>query len=255
MMIIPIAPRTDYTPLEAARLYEQIVAQIEKQILTGKLRYGDRLPTERELAAQFRVSRTVVREAVKALQEKGLVQSHPGRGTFITDGTARAVRHSLGFMLRVGSSQGASDLAEAREILEPEIAALAATRATTEQVEAIRQTVALMERARDDADAFVEADLQFHLALAQATQNPLIPTLIDPIVDLLREQRKNTFRRGGAAHGQYHHKKILAAVARRDPNAARAAMRAHLQQVRKDSTLTDRRRPTTDRRHASRSLS
>jgi GntR family transcriptional repressor for pyruvate dehydrogenase complex len=151
-------------------------------------------------------------------------------------------------MLSVGSSQGALNLAEARELLEPEIAALAATRATTEQVEAIRQTVALMERALDDADAFVEADLQFHRALAQATQNPLIPTLIDPIVDLLREQRKNTFRRGGAARGQYHHKKILAAVARRDPNAARAAMRAHLQQVRKDS-------PLTDRRDAARSLS
>jgi len=235
MMIIPIDPAANYTPLQAARLYEQIVAQIENQVLGGKLRYGDRLPTERKLAGQFRVSRTVVREAVKVLQEKGLVQSHPGRGTFITDGTARAVRHALGFMLRVGSSQGALNLAEAREILEPEIAARAATRATTEQVEAIRQTVALMERALDDADAFVEADLQFHLALAQATQNPLIPTLIDPIVDLLREQRKNTFRRGGAAHGQYHHKKILAAVARRDPNAARAAMRAHLQQVRKDS--------------------
>ncbi len=235
MMIIPKPSPTNYAPLETARLYEQIVAQIEKQILSGKLRYGDRLPTERDLAERFRVSRTVVREAVKALREKGLVQSHPGRGTFITDGTARAVRHSLGFMLRVGSPQSAGNLAEAREILEPEIAALAATRATADQIETIRQTVEAMDRALADADAFVEADLQFHLALAQATQNPLIPTLIDPIVDLLREQRKSTFRRGGAGHGQYHHKKILAAIARRDPNAARAAMRAHLRQVRRDS--------------------
>lgn len=237
MMIIPADSPTRYAPLETARLYEQIVAQIEKRILTGRLRYGDRLPTERALAVQFRVSRTAVREAIKALREKGLVQSQPGRGTFITDGTARAVRDSLGFMLRVGSPQSAAHLIEAREILEPEIAARAATRATKEQLETIRRIVAAMDRALNDADTFVEADLQFHLALAQATQNPLIPTLLDPIVDLLREERKSTFRRGGAAHGQFHHKKILAAVARRDPHAARAAMRAHLKQVRKDSKM------------------
>jgi len=226
---------TAYLPIQSARLYEKIVEQVEQQILTGKLHHGDRLPTERELAEQFCVSRTAVREAVKALREKGLVQSYPGRGTFITDGTASAVRHSLRLMMRIGSTEGANDLAEAREILEPEIAALAAKRATKELVAAIRQAVEAMETALDDADAFVEADLQFHLALAQATQNPLIPTLINPIVDLLREQRKNTFRHGGAARGQLHHKKIFDAVIRRDPDAARQAMQAHLKQVRKDS--------------------
>jgi GntR family transcriptional repressor for pyruvate dehydrogenase complex len=225
----------EYQPIQTARLYEQIVAQIEQQILNGKLRHGDRLPNERDLAEQFHVSRTVVREAVKALREKGLVQGYQGRGTFVTDGTARAVRHSLGLMIKIGAGEGARDLAEAREILEPEIAALAAKRATKAQLETIRQAVATMDTTLNNADAFVEADLQFHLALAQATQNPLIPTLIDPIVDLLREQRKNTFRHGGAARGQMHHKKILDALLRRDPEAARAAMRAHLKQVKKDS--------------------
>ncbi|MCX7841281.1 MAG: FadR family transcriptional regulator [Anaerolineae bacterium] len=235
MMIIPKKPTASYAPLQTTRLYEQVVAQIEKQILDGKLCCGDRLPTERELAQQFRVSRTVIREAVKALREKGLVQSHPGRGTFVTDGTARAARQSLELMLGVSASGDATALMEVREILEPEIAARAAERATPEQIEAIRCVVTGMERALRDADAFVEGDLQFHLALAHATHNPLIPALLNPIVDLLREQRKRTFRRGGAAHGQYHHKKILAAIERRDAEAARAAMRAHLQQVRRDS--------------------
>ncbi len=228
---------TNYLPVQAARLYEHIVAQIEQQILGGTLRPGDRLPNERKLAEQFRVSRTVVREAVKALREKGLVQGYQGRGTFITNGTASAVRHSLGLMMKIGSSQSANDLAEAREILEPEIAALAAKRATKEHLEAIRQAVVTMETALNNVDAFVEADLQFHLTLAHATQNPLIPTLIDPIVDLLREERKRTFKHGGAARGQAHHKKILDAILRRDADAARAAMRAHLKQVRKDSKL------------------
>ncbi len=233
--IIPMDTMTDYTPVHTARLYEKIVEQIETQILKGKLHYGDRLPTERELAEHFHVSRTAVREAVKALREKGLVQGHPGRGTFITDGTARAVRHSLGWMLKMGATDGAVNLTEAREILEPEIAALAAKRATKEQIATMRDAVAAMDAALNDADAFVEADLDFHLALAQATQNSLIPTLLDPIVDLLREERKSTFARGGAAHGQRHHKIILDAIVRHNAEAARAAMRAHLRQVRKDS--------------------
>lgn len=229
-----------YTPVQPARLYEQVVEQIEQQILRGNLRHGDRLPTERELAEQFHVSRTVVREAVKALREKGLVQGYQGRGTFITNGTARAVRHSLGLMMQISAAKSATDLAEVREILEPEIAALAARRATKQDLVAIQRAVAIMDTTLDDADAFVEADLQFHLTLAQATQNPLISTLINPIVDLLREERKRTFKHGGAARGQAHHKKISDAIMRRDAEAARAAMRAHLKQVRKDSKL-DRR--------------
>lgn len=225
----------DYTPVHSARLYEKIVEQIETQILKGKLHYGDRLPTERELAEHFHVSRTAVREAVKALREKGLVQGHPGRGTFITDGTARAMRHSLGWMMKMGAAHGAANLTEAREILEPEIAALAAKRATPPQIAALRDAIAAMDTVLNDVDAFVEGDLNFHLALAQSTQNSLIPTLLDPIVDLLREERKSTFARGGAVHGQHYHKKILDAIIRRDAEAARVAMRAHLRQVRKDS--------------------
>lgn len=226
----------DYEHIQSARLYEQIVEQIEAQVLSGKLHYGDRLPTERELAEQFGVSRTAVREAVKALREKGLVQSHPGRGTFITDGTARSVRHSLGFMMKVGATDGLVNLTEAREILEPEIAALAATRTDAGCIAAMRQAVAAMDTALDDADAFIEADLAFHLALAKATQNALIPTLLNPIVDLLREDRKRIFNTPGAPRrGQVYHKRILAAVVQHDAEAARKAMRAHLRQVRNDS--------------------
>lgn len=224
-----------YTQITASRLYEQIVEQIESQILSGKLHYGDRLPTERELAEQFGVSRTAVREAVKALREKGLVQGHPGRGTFITDGASRAMRDSLGFMMKIGSDAGTDNVVEIREILEPEIAALAATRANEEDLERMREAVATMDRALDNADAFIEADMDFHLALAGATQNALVCALVDPVVDLLREQRKRIFLVNGAVRGQYHHKRILEAVVQRDPQSARDAMRAHLAQVRADA--------------------
>ncbi|MBI5348586.1 MAG: FadR family transcriptional regulator, partial [Chloroflexi bacterium] len=109
--------------------------------------------------------------------------------------------------------------------------------ATKEQIALLREAVAAMDEKLNDAEAFVEADLNFHLALARATQNTLIPSLIDPIVDLLREERKGTFRRGGALHGQQHHKRILEAIVQRDAEAARVAMRAHLKQVRKDGKI------------------
>ena len=228
---------TDYLPVHSRRLYEKIVEQIQSQIISGKLRPGDRLPAERDMAEKFRVSRTAVREAVKTLREKGLVEGHIGRGTFVTDGTASAMRGSLGLMMKIGGTTGASDLAEVREIFEPEIAALAAKNATKEQIALMREAVAAMDKKLNDAEAFVEADLNFHLALARATQNTLIPSLIDPIVDLLREERKGTFRRGGALHGQQHHKRILEAISQRNAEAARAAMRAHLKQVRKDGKI------------------
>ncbi len=228
-----------YQPIQSERLYERIVNQIENRIATGDLKVGDQLPTELDLAKQFAVSRTVVREAVKALCEKGLVEIRLGRGTFVTKGAEGAVRHSLGLLLK--AENGLVSLAEVREILEPEIAALAATRITEENIEAMKVALEAMETALDNADVFEEADLDFHLALAEATQNPIIPSLMDSIIDLLREQRKRTGSvAGGLARGQYHHKQILEAVIQRDPQAARQAMKKHLQQVRKDSNASTR---------------
>jgi len=226
-----------YQPIQSERLYERIVDQIERQIMAGNLKVGDQLPAERELAEQFTVSRTAVREAVKALREKGLVEILPGRGTFITNGTQSVVRQSLSMLMKFESAEGYSNLVEVREILEPEIAALAATRVSGEDIAAMSEAVATMDTALENAELFVEADLDFHLALAEATRNPIIPILMDSIIDLLREQRKLTgLVSGGLARGQYHHKKILASVVQRDPQAARQAMQNHLQQVREDSS-------------------
>ncbi len=225
-----------YQPIESARLYEQIVEQIEQRILKGELHVGDQLPPERDLGEQFGVSRTAVREAVKALRQKGLLETYPGRGTFITNGTSQAMRHSLSLVVNLGGAHGSDDLVQVREIFEPEIAALAAKHAASEQVAAMDQAVATMDEALDDAERYIEADLDFHLALAEATRNDIIPILIDSIVDLLRDQRKSIFSTpGGPRRGQIHHKRILKAVKQQDPNAARKAMCAHLAQVRQDS--------------------
>jgi GntR family transcriptional repressor for pyruvate dehydrogenase complex len=225
-----------YKVVRTSRLYEQIVQQIEDSVLNGSLKPGDQLPAERDLAQRLGVSRTAVREAVKALREKGLVEAYSGRGTFITDGTSQAARQSFDLMIKIGQQEGAPHLAELRLILEPGIAALAATRIQEPELVAMREAVAVMDRAQKDPGAYIEADLDFHLALAEAVANPLILSLIDSIVGLLREQRIKIFNvDGGPQRGQIHHKRILEAVERHDPEIAQSAMRSHLEQVRQDS--------------------
>jgi GntR family transcriptional repressor for pyruvate dehydrogenase complex len=228
-----------YKVIQASRLYEQIVQQIEESILKGELNEGSQLPAERDLAKQFGVSRTAVREAIKALQEKGLVDAFPGRGTFVTNGTSNSMRRSLDRIIKSGEPDGLAYLVEVREILEPEIAALAAVRATEQDLTAMREALDVMDNAGRDSDAFIEADLDFHLALAEAAANPIVLSLIDSIVGLLREQRLRIFRiPGGPECGQDHHKRILEAIQRHDPHEARVAMQAHLSQVREDSSKT-----------------
>lgn len=224
-----------YSPIQSSKVFEQIAEQIEKRILSGELRRGDRLPTERELSDQFHASRTAVREAMKTLAQKGLVDMRPGRGTIVIDGTSQAMRDSLGLMMRVGQAGSSNSLVELREIIEPEIAALAAVRAMDEQIAAMSEAVRVMDINLHEANAYIAADNDFHRALAKGTQNVLILALVDSIVDLLSEQRKQIFSLGGAPErGQIHHKRILDSIVQRDADAAREAMRAHLQQVRDD---------------------
>jgi GntR family transcriptional regulator, transcriptional repressor for pyruvate dehydrogenase complex len=224
-----------YSPIQPSKVFEQIAEQIERRILSGELRHGDRLPTERELSEQFRASRTAVREAMKTLAQKGLVEMCPGRGTIVIDGTSQAMRHSLGLMMKVGQAGRSDNLVEVREILEPEIAALAATRATDEEVVTMQEAIRIMDANLKNAQVYISADNDFHQALAKATHNDLIFALVDSIVNLLNEQRTRIFSvDGGPERGQAHHKYILEAIVRRDSQAAREAMRAHLRQVRED---------------------
>jgi GntR family transcriptional repressor for pyruvate dehydrogenase complex len=225
-----------YKLVQSSRLYEQIVKQIEDSIEKGELKAGEQLPAERELAIQFGVSRTAVREAVKALREKGLVEAYAGRGTFITSETSNSIRLTFDRMIKSGPREGTLHLVEVREILEPEIAALAATRVREESLDELREAIKIMDSSKANPDSFIEADLDFHLALGEAAANPLILSLIDSIVGVLREQRLSIFKvEGGPERGQYHHKRILEAVENRDPLGAREAMRAHLRQVRDDT--------------------
>ena len=223
--------------MQAPRRYERIVQQIEQWILDGSMKPGDQLPGEHDLAQKFGVSRTAVREAAKTLREKGLIEPCSGRGTFVTHGMSQVMRQSLDLMAKMGQLDGRAHLGEVRNILEPHIAALAATRVEQQQLRTMREAFQAMDHNLDNPDGYVEADLDFHLALAEAAGNPLILSLLDSIVGLLREERIRLFQiKGAPERSQRHHQRILQAIERRDPEGAREAMRAHLQEVRKYSS-------------------
>jgi GntR family transcriptional repressor for pyruvate dehydrogenase complex len=241
-----------YQAVRTARLYEQIVMQIEDSIREARLRPGDQLPAERELAQQFGVSRTAVREAVKTLCEKGLVEAYSGRGTFVTSGKSHSVRHSLHWLVNSGDPQNARYVTELREILEPEFTALAAARIEEQQLAMMREAIDVMDRSMQDPDAYIEADLDFHLALAEAAGNPLLLSLLDSIVAVLREERLGVFRvPGGPMRGQVHHKLILKAIEQRNPAKARKAMIAHMHQIREDTTKAKNSRSRSRKAHTS----
>jgi len=210
--------------------------RIKERIFHNELQEGEQLPNETELAVQFGVSRTVVREAMKRLEQEGLVEVQQGRGTFVVYRAGEAVRQSIGNLMEAQHDDSWQALVEVRELLEPGIAYLAALRADDEAIVTLRAAVATMDQAMNDADAYIDADNAFHLALARATGNSLVTTLVEPMVALLSAQRKEIFTTpSGPQDGQYHHKRILLAIEQHDAEAARRCMVEHLQQVRRDS--------------------
>lgn len=226
-----------YQPLKSQRLYEQLTNNIKTQIMKGELVSGNQLPNERELSENFGVSRTVVREAMKALAQEGLIEVRPGRGTYVVYQTLDAVKRSLGNLGMFEKEEHWSDLVEVRELFEPGIAYLAAQRATPADILAITEAVETMETAFEDANIYIAADNRFHNSLARATGNKLIASLLDPIIELLIEQRRYVFKskHGGPRAGQVFHKRILKEIKEKNAEGARQAMIEHLQQVRRDT--------------------
>jgi GntR family transcriptional regulator, transcriptional repressor for pyruvate dehydrogenase complex len=226
-----------YSPVRSRRLYEKVVDHIQDLVARKELGPGDRLPNERDLAVRFEVSRTVIREALKTLADRGLIEVRSGHGTFVVDGTGNALAQSLQLMMSLGGFEDPmADLVEVREFIEPEIAYRAALRAGEDDLERMRFAVATMDRHMHDMARYIAADDEFHLALATGTRNAFAPRLLHSIVDVLHELRGRIFQvPGGPARGQHHHRRILRAVEDRAPEAAREAMRAHVKQVWEDA--------------------
>ena len=217
------------------RLFEQVVQQLEAVIIDGGLQPGDRLPSERQLADSLGVSRTVIREAAKSLEQKGLLRVLTGSGTYVTQVDPQTVSQSIGLLFRQ-TDLPIVHLSEVRRILEIEIAGLAAERATGTDLAAMEEALAGMDKAVADLEVkenslekFVAADLAFHNAMAQACHNPLVPLLLEPISELLLEIRRLASSAEGAPKDALgYHRRIIESVKAQHPARCRELMREHL---------------------------
>ena len=210
------------------RLVHKVVDQIEKLIAAGVLVPSMRLPSEREFSEQLGVSRTVVREAVHILVTKGLLESRQGIGTIVREVTQDQVTETFSWYLQ-STKATAEHLHEVRSILEVEIARLAASQASEEEVQRLREILAEVETPQDDVLKLVNVDEAFHRTLAQTSHNPLMVVLLDSIRDLMREVRLQVNRYPEVYNTVIpDHAAILQGIADRDPDAACRAMIIHL---------------------------
>jgi GntR family transcriptional repressor for pyruvate dehydrogenase complex len=217
--------------IKKTRIHEEVVAQLHQLIEAGKLRAGDRLPSERELAETFRVSRSSVREAIRLLEREGFVVSRPGSGTFIAAVDVEALVQPLASLLSRGK-HALLDLFEMRRLVEPGIAALAAERATPADILRLKEILTEQERQMSQGASAVESDAAFHFAIGQATHNSALQRLVASIVDILKPAREQSLQTPGRAHQSLaSHREILVAIERHDPEFARHAMQRHIEAV------------------------
>jgi len=208
----------------------------KRLIADGVLSPGDRLPPERELAELVGVSRSSLRPALKVLENMGIISQRVGSGTRLNPAAASILAEPLQFLILLDGITF-HELNEARLIVEPELAARAAERATAEDQKALKGAITRMEECADDPDAFVASDLEFHQAVYRAAGNRVCAMLFTVIHQSLEELVRFTSLLVEPEHTIRFHRRIVSAIRRGDPDAARLQMREHLDDV---STLLTR---------------
>lgn len=226
-----------YDRVKQPKLSDNIVRQLEEQILAGILIPGERLPPERDLAAQLDVSRPSLREALQKLETKGLLETRQGGGTYVADFVASTFTDPLTEILR-SNPAAAADFVELRRVLEGSAAYWAALRATDEDRELLTACFEAMEAAHQRGDKEVEAeiDTDFHIAIAEAAHNLVLLHIMHGLVRVLREgvfyNRLQLYNRQGARDILLRqHRAVYDAIIAGDPEAARQAARDHMSYV------------------------
>jgi GntR family transcriptional regulator, transcriptional repressor for pyruvate dehydrogenase complex len=223
-------------PIDRQKTYELVAERLVALVGDGSFQPGDQLPTERELTASFQVGRSSVREALRMLESQGVIRSVNG-GVFVIADAAYPLNSSLRLLLTLDEQTRLHDVIELRSILECEAAALAAERHSTEHLTRMDRAIEEMIAGLDEpeADAFIDADLRFHLAVAEATGNRVLFHSMHAVRDVIRRMLMTVFRMpGSAARAVEEHRGIRAAIADGDAPRARAEMRAHLARVELD---------------------
>ena len=226
------------TPVSRTTLSEQVALQIVDMISAGRWKPGERLPSESALCQALQIGRSTLREALKSLAFVGRVRMRAGEGTYVAEGLSKFLDRVLagGF---IKSEKDVSELSEARILLETELAALCAQRATQTDLQKLERLVAGMrESLHESGERFLELDLEFHLTIAACSQNQFLAQFLRTIRGLLQEWIMKSSQVPGSRDVAYaQHLKIFEALKSRQPRKARAVMRSHLQTFRRGYLL------------------
>lgn len=229
-----------YLPVTRTKAYEQIITQIREKILDGELKPGNKLPTEVTLARDFRVSRTVIREAMKVLETMGLIEIKHGIGASITNQfSEKLISQSFNLSVLL-EKKSLLHILELRRILEVGAVKIVAKIVSKEQLKVMQQALLKMEKNLESSgpvriNSLLNADFDFHLAILEATQNPVLVGVAKPIVILLRKTRERLLGVVGVPEISFrHHQKIYSAIKNGDEKEASRTMLRHLEQVEKD---------------------
>lgn len=222
--------KPDFEIIRRSKVYEEVARQIERLILK-KLKPGDKLPAERELASILKVSRGSIRDAIRSLELVGLVEPRQGTGTIVCDMRDASAANPFASALK-RRKEAVSELLEFRKMLEPPLAERAATHASAEDIAELEAILRRQEEKQNQGKPAVAEDAEFHYNVALASGNSVVLKVIDIVMDLLRETRTRSLQVDGRAQKSFEgHRRILAAIQRRDSEAAKNAMLRHIDDV------------------------
>jgi GntR family transcriptional repressor for pyruvate dehydrogenase complex len=221
-----------FSPIKNTKVYEQVIDQIKDMIVSGNLKRGDKLPSERELVEQLQVSRTSIREALRALQIIGLVECKQGEGNFIKESFENSLFEPLSIMFMLQESSP-EEILELRKVIEIETTALAAKRIDSGELEHMKSLIMQFKNNKDDSNG-VKIDKEFHYLIAQATKNLLILNILNAVSSLIDSFIKDARKKILAVENNrelllQQHEDIYNALQEHNPKDAAMYMRKHLE--------------------------
>ena len=225
------SPLVAFTAVRKTRVFEGVAQQIQRLIVDGAIKPGERLPPERELAARLSVSRSSVRDAIRILELAGLVVPRQGEGTVVADLAPENVAAPIAAIL-LRKRELIGELLDVRRMIEPTLAARAAERATPEEIARLEEILERQAAKAARGEPTVDEDGEFHYQIALAARNGVVRSVLDVLMQLLRETRARSLQAPGRPRRSLEgHRRIVEAIARHDPEGAERAVRLHLEEI------------------------
>jgi GntR family transcriptional regulator, transcriptional repressor for pyruvate dehydrogenase complex len=230
MSLMATPAKIEFEAIRRSKVYEEVARQIQSHIFEN-LKPGDVLPPERELAQRFGVSRSSVRDAIRSLELIGLLEPQQGRGTVVCEPSADAVVGPLTAVI-LQKRELVRELLEVRKTVEPPLARRAAEHITGLQIHELEELLERQSSRVSNGELAIEEDNQFHYLIARAADNAVLLHIVDVLMETLHETREKSLQTGGRPQKSLAgHRRILAALKRRDPAASEKAMRQHIEEI------------------------